>query len=682
MKELNFTIAKKLILFGAVLFVTILITTIVKFSNIVEAEKNFDIFKDKAIVSKFYVLEIEKELNFVARNTRDIMLGNAYDRNIKNLETSKMKMEDNFLKLVNLTKIKEEQEKILFVKQTVIDFVDDGLVKMKSLANVERTPEVLANMYIAYRKDATPLANKSRENFSQLIKEIEDEYNLQANLYHKQMRELENVVIIEAILITLIVIISLTFLSKNILSSLGKFKRGLSSFFDFINKKSSTVEYIDIKSSDEFGQMAKIINANIEKTENAILQDKKLIDDVFVVVGRVKQGYYSQLISHNTSNETLETLKEAVNDMISTTKKNFIVINSVLQEYVKYNYTKELKIDNIDKDGVFKILIENVNELRSAINDMLEKSKLNGLILEQSSNMLLKNVDKLNQSSNEAAASLEETSVSISEVTSSISNSNSKISQMSSIASDVTNAASNGEKLANKTTVAMDEINTQVNLVNEAISVIDNIAFQTNILSLNAAVEAATAGEAGKGFAVVAQEVRNLANRSAEAAREIKDIVEMATKKANEGKEIASTMIDGYKELNSSIEKTTKLIEDIATSSKEQLNTVSQINSTLTLLDKKTQENANIASNTNAIAQETSTMAKKILENVNEKEFLRKNEIKITEKSHSLQDNIKKDVPKDEKPINKPKVEQKSEVLPKNKEIKSNISNDDEWEQF
>ncbi len=82
----------------------------------------------------------------------------------------------------------------------------------------------------------------------------------------------------------------------------------------------------------------------------------------------------------------------------------------------------------------------------------------------------------------------------------------------------------------------MDEINEQVNSINEAITVIDQIAFQTNILSLNAAVEAATAGEAGKGFAVVAQEVRNLAARSAEAAKEIKELVETATTKANSGK--------------------------------------------------------------------------------------------------------------------------------------------------
>jgi methyl-accepting chemotaxis protein len=86
-------------------------------------------------------------------------------------------------------------------------------------------------------------------------------------------------------------------------------------------------------------------------------------------------------------------------------------------------------------------------------------------------------------------------------------------------------SSNDGEKLAEQTTEAMNEIDEEVNAINEAITIIDQIAFQTNILSLNAAVEAATAGEAGKGFAVVAQEVRNLASRSAEAANEIKELV-------------------------------------------------------------------------------------------------------------------------------------------------------------
>jgi methyl-accepting chemotaxis protein-2 (aspartate sensor receptor) len=174
----------------------------------------------------------------------------------------------------------------------------------------------------------------------------------------------------------------------------------------------------------------------------------------------------------------------------------------------------------------------------------------------------------------------------------------------------------------------MDEINTQVNLVNEAISVIDQIAFQTNILSLNAAVEAATAGEAGKGFAVVAQEVRNLASRSAEAAREIKDIVELATKKANEGKEIANSMIEGYKELNSNVSQTMNLITDIQNSSKEQLLGIEQINDVVNNLDRQTQQNAQIASQTNEIAKLTDSIAKVIVDDTNSKEFYGKDSVK------------------------------------------------------
>ncbi len=149
---------------------------------------------------------------------------------------------------------------------------------------------------------------------------------------------------------------------------------------------------------------------------------------------------------------------------------------------------------------------------------------------------------------------------------------------MATYSNIVTSSASNGEKLANETTVAMDEINTQVNLISDAISIIDQISFQTNILSLNAAVEAATAGEAGRGFAVVAAEVRNLAARSAEAAKEIKTIVETATNKANQGKEIANHMISGYKQLNENISQTINLISDIEMSSKEQLLGIEQIN--------------------------------------------------------------------------------------------------------
>jgi methyl-accepting chemotaxis protein len=192
---------------------------------------------------------------------------------------------------------------------------------------------------------------------------------------------------------------------------------------------------------------------------------------------------------------------------------------------------------------------------------------------------------------------------------------------MSSYANELTISASQGEKLANQTVNSMDDINSQVSAINEAITIIDQIAFQTNILSLNAAVEAATAGEAGRGFAVVAAEVRNLASRSAEAANEIKAIVANATSKSNQGKEIAGEMIKGYSNLNGNINSTLSLIKDVENSAKEQKIAMEQIADAINNLDKQTQINANIANQTNDIASETSILASNVVSAVNTKQF-------------------------------------------------------------
>ena len=371
------------------------------------------------------------------------------------------------------------------------------------------------------------------------------------------------------LLITILsILVTIQLITRNIVSSLNIFQNGLLSFFAFSNKESSNVQLINLDGKDEFGQMAQVINQNIQKTQDLINQDDALIKDVKRVVNEVKAGHLYAKIEKSTINDELEELKSSLNEMLEVTKTNVCSdinkVLSVLDSFSKLDF--RVKIDNDNGK-----IASGINNLSNIINHMLVENKSNGLTLEESSKMLLFNVNKLNISSNEAAASLEETAAALEEITSNIRNNTESIAKMSMLSNGVTKAVNEGQAMANQTTTAMDAMSTQVNLVNEAIGVIDNIAFQTNILSLNAAVEAATAGEAGKGFAVVAQEVRNLATRSAEAAREIKAIVERATVKANEGKEIATNMIEGYKNLNSNISSTMNLISDIENASKEQL---------------------------------------------------------------------------------------------------------------
>jgi methyl-accepting chemotaxis protein len=230
--------------------------------------------------------------------------------------------------------------------------------------------------------------------------------------------------------------------------------------------------------------------------------------------------------------------------------------------------------------------------------------------------------NNLSASSNQQAASLEETAAALEEITATIQANTQATNKMSQLAKNVTTSAKNGQNLANQTAKSMDDINTQVSSINVAIEVIDQIAFQTNILSLNAAVEAATAGEAGRGFAVVAAEVRNLANRSAQAAKEIKNIVELASKKAQDGKEISDNMIQGYSELNENISNTIDTINEVERASKEQERGIVQINDAINTLDQATQKNAQVADEISIMATNIANMSNSLVSAASKASFI------------------------------------------------------------
>ncbi|MGJ0366096.1 methyl-accepting chemotaxis protein [Aliarcobacter cryaerophilus] len=404
-----------------------------------------------------------------------------------------------------------------------------------------------------------------------------------------------------------------------ILIDVASVRAGIEEFFAFINFEKDDIKLIGVDSTDELGMMSKIINKNIANTKANIQRDRELIADTIRVANSINKGHLDQKIMVNSNNPALNELKDIINEMLNTLNSNISNILTVLTSYSKLDFRPRLK-DN-DLEGIIQELEKDINILRDVITQTLLDNKKVGITLKENANILSFNMQSISTAANSQAASLEETAASLEEITSNITNNTQTTTKMASYGEKVKESIKIGQDLANKTVNSMEDINKQALAINEAIGVIDNIAFQTNILSLNAAVEAATAGEAGKGFAVVAQEVRNLATRSAEAANEIKRIVQLATSKTKEGSEIANSMIEGYTSLNENISITLDLIQNVTTASKEQSVGMVQINDAVNNLDQITQRNAQSASEANEIAKQTLKISNEIIEQVNSKEF-------------------------------------------------------------
>ena len=521
-----------------------------------------------------------------------------------------------------------------------------------------------------------------------------------AQMEQSTKEQIEGVIIRNIIIILVIMVVlalAMAWISNiAIFRPLGAFEDGILDFFKYLNKEKQDVKHLEASANDEIGKMATVVNQNIDKTRSLIEQDDALIADVTRVVEEIRHGHLDRRVEKNTDNEALQKLQTQINEMLTNLEtnigKDINVILDVLSQYGQLDFRSNIQNANGKVEGA-------INDLATIINDMLKENKQNGMTLDTSSDILLENVDTLNRNSTETAAALEETAAALEEITSTIINNTESIGTMATYSNELSESITVGQELASTTVKSMDEINDQTQAIADAITVIDQIAFQTNILSLNAAVEAATAGEAGKGFAVVAQEVRNLAARSAEAAKEIKDLVENATLKTDAGKAGADKMIEGYGSLNESILKTTEIINSIAEASKEQRAGIEQINDAVNQLDQQTQENVAISNTTHSIAEQTDKIAKMIVSSANEKEFIGKDSVKAEslnyEGSSKFEIKRKADSKLGQNTTATQPAKQKSEpvtspstptsVKPtasKPEVITSNTKDDDEWESF
>ncbi|GGD44000.1 hypothetical protein GCM10012288_17920 [Malaciobacter pacificus] len=351
--------------------------------------------------------------------------------------------------------------------------------------------------------------------------------------------------------------------------------------------------------------------------------DEEILDEILEVSYQSSIGEYDLRVKGTSSNEKLQKIATNINTTLNQFRETIDSIKNFMEKYNSNDFT--IQIENKYNNDL-KELIDEINQVNIKISKMLLSSLKNNTKLNANSDSLKANMDSLGNSVIQQSATLEETAAAIEEITSTVINNNKNVHDMLTYSDELSSSIEKGFSNAKENASLMDKINEKTNAIEEAIVVIDQIAFQTNILSLNAAVEAATAGEAGKGFAVVAQEVRNLASRSAEAASEIKKLVNDASEVTKQGKTASNDMINEYTSINDNIDKTKVIINEVSNSLKEQERGIEQINSAVAQLDKSTQENATRAQNTLEVANINHEMAKRMVVDTNKTNFFGRDE--------------------------------------------------------
>ena len=259
----------------------------------------------------------------------------------------------------------------------------------------------------------------------------------------------------------------------------------------------------------------------------------------------------------------------------------------------------------IDKDypGTFGEVIAGINATGQHIKNLVSEIKEAAETINTAAKEIASGNNDLSHRTEEQAASLEETAASMQELTSTVQANSTNAKQANQLAQNAAEIADEGVNVVDKVVSTMELINASSNKIVDIISVIDSIAFQTNILALNAAVEAARAGEQGRGFAVVASEVRNLAQRAAAAAGEIKSLIADSVEKTEDGSRLVNQAGHTIKEIVNSIQRVTAIMSEISAASIEQSSGISQVNQAIAQMDDVTQQNAALVEQAAAAAE-------------------------------------------------------------------------------
>ncbi len=323
----------------------------------------------------------------------------------------------------------------------------------------------------------------------------------------------------------LILVVALYVILAYLLKPIRRIKKSLLEFFDFLNHKQKSVNSLKLRSGDEFQEMAEAINENVETIQQNLLKDTKSLEDFFQAVESIKQGHLHLQIQTNANNPQLTQLGVLFNEMLTSLDENVSRVLAILKRYAENDFQKQENGTTQNLQGELQAMNEGVGHLGEEIRKMLFTSLDFAKSLNLKAKELEDSVMAMSESTQKQSKSLEETANAVREITESMQGVDSKA----------------------------QEVVQQGDDIKKILGFIAEIADQTNLLALNAAIEAARAGEHGRGFAVVADEVRNLAERTQKSLGEIGASVNLLVQSINDMGEAIKVQMGGIEHINESI---------------------------------------------------------------------------------------------------------------------------------